>query len=95
VFQHLRALLAHTRRLIDVERRVDQLEKQLEPRQLELERIRADLDFYYGEFKRLKGRVTGGIRRDREAPPQPDGQPAVPATAEQLNALIRAGRRPF
>jgi len=51
--------------------------------------LRADLDWLADEVKRLRGRVTGGIRRAKEEADAPANNGAP--TMEQVNAAIRAG----
>jgi hypothetical protein len=63
---------------------------QLEQRVAALEE---DLDYLRGELRRLRGRVTGGLRATQEAPGSTNGPPAgsgvSPATWARLDDAAR------
>lgn len=51
----------------------------------DVEEMRADLDWLGAEVKKLRGRVTGGVRKAAE-------EPQAGPTLDDINALIKAGR---
>lgn len=90
MFKTLRAILAQNRRLEDLERRLESLSADSRRRDLALEETRAALEYVQADITKLRGRVTGGLRKkgDENGEQQPPPQ-------EDVNQLIREGRFPI
>jgi len=86
MFQRLRALLSQNRRVTDIERTSAEIRGELERTRTDLEQLEADVAWLGAEIKKLRGRVTGSVRKDRETA---DNGERVDADA--INAAIRAG----
>ncbi len=84
MFKTLRAILAQNRRLEDLERRVDAIAQDLRRRELHVEDLSASLEYTQAEIKKLRGRVTGGLRKEAEE----DGGKQPPV---DINEAIRSG----
>ncbi len=83
MFQQIRDKLAFRRRLGDVEETLAALEHSVEKR---LRVVEAAADYLELDLKKLRGRVTGGLRNEQK-PAALDGQ----LTFDEIDDQIRRG----
>lgn len=85
----LKEFFSNRARLGDLERRVEALGADCRRRDLALDETRAALEYLQADMNKLRGRLTGGLRKKGE----PEEEPQAPAV--DVNDSIRAGTFSF
>ena len=91
MFRTFRAVLANARRLTLLEQTCTDLRAELERLARSVAELESAEEWTQAEIVRVRGRITGGLRKGK-GDGVPSAEQGQPDRTEELNALIRAGR---